>query len=1238
VVDVLVNLVPYNQGLIPDVSFLWRFLGDFWGVVGDKKKIETLWQAVAQLLAGDLLTAYQYDYDKSISTIQPIRQRRWLHYTPRIALNPLYVRFVLSEDQAGNEGSTIPLDPVFGDPLEETDSLADFLRVPLSEGRFDQSPSGTALRAGKLLAVLGRGYPLLASTQAQVAVHSGRDGVLVMGTRDVEGSGFTSAHVGLQARIESRGGVRAATVSEVLDSGQRIRLDAGATWTWAVGETECHYSLSDPNPSHAVAQLVEPVLPSGVGGLPWRLSSTVVSDEHDLQSLGVQAGDLLEVEVVRTDTGASGRFYCGITGVYKNRIGVVFDPYTLAEGITCRALSEEAQYSLSVELRVSGLSQDPAGGLLYASTAAAVQSTVKQSAWRRNYYEKELTPESEISVGPFSIRLRPTQVVRLSAIPINNRVTSIPMLREFVHTIQVEETDNDVELLTPSGDRVPYSHMPITLRENMDYVVEDDSVVLVECSLEAGNPEVRLPGACLQDRGIGLGDRLAPEILDTELLVYRVLDQITAGVRPTPTVTHTGGALLHRQTSGKFLRFVPGTFLVTSLPPERLWADVTFFDNSDLIEANFGSLVGVSREDVEETGLSYLSVVSGLMFFLMSGRSIEDGRLAAQVLFGLPFARSDGIITRIDPIYTRRADSSPKYGRMVIAEIEKNVPTGRSHVYLYPLGPQVRSPLTGEWVPTFPDLAGLAVNPLRERVYEVGDPVLKYSILSNGVIFGDHVTASEGLSSYLPASQSLDRYHTFYLGVSLDLVRGADFDLAASWLEKERLLYTKLIPVGLIMKEDDVLIEEDITFTVEMPFFDNVSLSLPSALKFDSNDFNLAYFTTNGVLYRRVTQGTSMILLEQSSNVSDAIRNFLTPGVGEGWEGPLADPTDLLRVLSNPNRVETLVTVVPSGHALTVEYDHFAAQTGVEYTLERKVQNPIWKGQATIVQGSEEVVLDGAPKGRGVAVGDVLVFVVAGTPCRPSYVYGVTGLYLAGEPTKRIYVHRDVMEASGTYSALIVRRALLTEDRYADEEDPSPITASGSQNGSVLTLTGNEATVDGCAVALLEPGDGLLLEGRVHTLMHQIRESSQLVIAPPLPAAFNGSLTFSRAGRGRGATPISLDLLERIPEDDLQFETDFSPCKIDYAQGAAIFQMLDSEVPQDLTILGLRPGDFVRLSVGSQAVVDWGYDAGYFPILSLSGTTGTLCTSLAYDPVDPVNGDPFTFVKRTRPREKGTLP
>lgn len=67
-------------GIVPDLSWIWDLISDFWNVVEDKGKIETIWSGFTQVAAGLLMELWQNDYAKSLLDIQRVFQKKWISY------------------------------------------------------------------------------------------------------------------------------------------------------------------------------------------------------------------------------------------------------------------------------------------------------------------------------------------------------------------------------------------------------------------------------------------------------------------------------------------------------------------------------------------------------------------------------------------------------------------------------------------------------------------------------------------------------------------------------------------------------------------------------------------------------------------------------------------------------------------------------------------------------------------------------------------------------------------------------------------------------------------------------------------------------------------------------------------------------------------------------------------------------------------------------------------------------
>ncbi len=88
--SVLVNVLetPLPRGCTPDLSFIFTYLSDFWGLVEDRDRLEVFWSGLAQVTATELYSLWQVEYSKSLRDVQRVFVRRWLHY-PLLLAEPL---------------------------------------------------------------------------------------------------------------------------------------------------------------------------------------------------------------------------------------------------------------------------------------------------------------------------------------------------------------------------------------------------------------------------------------------------------------------------------------------------------------------------------------------------------------------------------------------------------------------------------------------------------------------------------------------------------------------------------------------------------------------------------------------------------------------------------------------------------------------------------------------------------------------------------------------------------------------------------------------------------------------------------------------------------------------------------------------------------------------------------------------------------------------------------------------
>jgi len=86
-------------GTEPDVSPIWKALGDEWSMIESRGVFEEAWRGVAQILSGKLLEVWQHHYNYSIKDAQRTFQKKWIAY-----------RTLITETSP----STVIIDPRFG--------------------------------------------------------------------------------------------------------------------------------------------------------------------------------------------------------------------------------------------------------------------------------------------------------------------------------------------------------------------------------------------------------------------------------------------------------------------------------------------------------------------------------------------------------------------------------------------------------------------------------------------------------------------------------------------------------------------------------------------------------------------------------------------------------------------------------------------------------------------------------------------------------------------------------------------------------------------------------------------------------------------------------------------------------------------------------------------------------------------------------------------------------------------
>lgn len=204
---------------------------------------------------------------------------------------------------------------------------------------------------------------------------------------------------------------------------------------------------------------------------------------------------------------------------------------------------------------------------------------------------------------------------------------------------------------------------------------------------------------------------------------------------------------------GPCIRFVVGTNDVWQggTPPDHMWAETTYLDNRSTIEANFGIPANFTLDDLSElpSNVDYLSTVQGLWYAYLNGPTLFNLRVGTQILLGLPFAEAAGTITEI------RDDFSTSTGRILVQDTS-NAEIVRSY--------------------SFPAALSVEINPATKAAYAVGDAVVQFAPLVQGVEVIDWVKNPTWFQGYLEQGSfyEIEKFFKFLVRTSAEA-----FDLNA---------------------------------------------------------------------------------------------------------------------------------------------------------------------------------------------------------------------------------------------------------------------------------------------------------------------------------------------------------------------------------------------------------------------------------------------------------------------------
>ena len=643
--EVLLNVSPTGAplGIVPDLSFIWDYLSNFWVMVADRDKIETVWSGASQVLAGDMLELWQHDYAKSLFDIQRLFQRRWRCYD-----------FFYEEPNYDHVD--------YAATIDTTVDLSGYSATPgFGEYAYDTGATVSALvQNGHQLILDGECYEIARTRQDHIITKDP-----LPPTQDARV--YAAAPTGTFVNGDVITGAVSTDTATVTDGGWNFLVVENPTGPFSVGETIAG------SVSGATATVTGYKPPNIQRPQFWQVRPMVSSRSTDFTLQKATMADTAIFDVYDDDENDHVRVSCYVYGARDEKL--CFD----SSGLTTY-LADSDRYTVRFY------------GLL-----------------RRNY------------------------------LPVDDKVLDLSSLQEVIDVdnvtgapaILVGNNDFIVETTTAvDGREVQAINLLESYLDRKGYGFDGDTVAPPSGKFfdSAGSDFVAMLGA--------VGTDLSDHLLWIGGDRYRLLT-VTSATRleleeiALPNGVGVGSTGLHWR------------IFDSETPPDISWAETTYLDNKEAIEANFGSRVGFNLDDWETRtdNIDYLSAVQGLWYAFWNGPTINNVRTACQVLLGLPFSEKAGEITDI------RTPFNTDYNRVLVQD------DGDELV--------VRSYM-------FPVALDVATNPDTGVAYVVGDSIAQFAPICTGVVVEDYISNPTWMENFVSTGDmnEAQKVHTF--GVTVD--------------------------------------------------------------------------------------------------------------------------------------------------------------------------------------------------------------------------------------------------------------------------------------------------------------------------------------------------------------------------------------------------------------------------------------------------------------------------------------
>jgi hypothetical protein len=770
-VSIQFSEVPVGENIIPDARFLWDYISNFWQLVEDREKITSIWSAVIQLLGAEVIKLWGYDYNKALSTIQQAVQRRWQKVSMRTDLTAFSDHRVIvgkTDSGLGGRSGSIGQVPTIGNTSA--------FYVPLGRPGDGDHTDFTNLMgnygpSGRLLIVNDEAHVIDRVGNKGLLIKLGIDLVFSTGSNIVSSlsSDFTLLKVQVGDRLVIRTGVNSGTYKVAAVSGSNLTVvhlsdPPGGPYPSFTAQTGVGFAVGRP---YSAVFLRYTTLPDGIIGAEWRVPHLLHVPGANFGLNGVRAGDVLVLEVTRNDIKLSAEMRVRIVGAIEDRLGFEFT-------------TEDLDPALNLG---SGASIIESGGIVTVTGLSGMKPS-------------SVNGYLEIATGdnPGSFRIQ-TYISSTSVTISNLAASGADSGNPNIEWTERARTGTNLE-------RALFRKLAVDLRLVSPQSSDVDIAAMAEALIAY----------------IPVGINLSTRPFTPQKITFRAKQVIHNSWVPVPIETISIPALqetlidppvvlrenLDYTVSNGMVSFVSGLFTVKNPTPEEFWAESALYDNSDVIEKNFGRLVGLLKDDLtsSKTKAPYLSAVRGLFFAYTNGPTIRNIRLGLQILLGLPFTEERGIIKELQENFTKDAKGG-FLGRVLIEDLDDSDRlTGNRRVYFYPTE------------------VGLETNSVTARPYKAGDFIDRFSPISKGVEVKDYIKDPYWWKNALYGLEIL-KYFTFKIVIDSKVFDANDVQFALDFVNSFKPTYTKIIATALVSLADDIEVEDVFGGRVVCRFYDN---------------------------------------------------------------------------------------------------------------------------------------------------------------------------------------------------------------------------------------------------------------------------------------------------------------------------------------------------------------------------------------------------------------------------------